>query len=109
MYRRSDLHVYLTAPFVVSWSPLDAMSTGALVMASDTAPVREVIDHCDNGLLVDFFDVDQMIAQAIEVFESPRSFADVRQRARIRMENEFGLDVAMPRLANVLLNASVSC
>ena len=50
--RASDAHVYLTVPFVLSWSLLDAMATGCLIVASDTAPVREFMTDGVTGLLV---------------------------------------------------------
>lgn len=53
----SRVHVYLTYPFVLSWSLLEAMSAGCAIVASDTVPVREVIKQNETGLLVDFFDV----------------------------------------------------
>src|SRR4051812_8731440 len=52
----SDLHVYLTEPFVTSWSLLDAMSCGCVVLASDQTCVREYVRDGENGLLTDFFD-----------------------------------------------------
>ena len=67
----SSVHVYLTYPFVLSWSLLEAMSAGCAIVASDTAPVREVIKHNETGLLVDFFDVNTIAEKASFLLNNP--------------------------------------
>ena len=62
--RASSLHLYLTVPFVLSWSMLECMAAGCLVLGSDTEPVREVIEDGVNGLLVDFHDVEAIADKA---------------------------------------------
>lgn len=78
----SACHVYLTYPFVLSWSCLEAMSAGRIVVASATEPVREVIEHGVNGLLFDFFDTAALSAQVIDVLARPQHFSALGQRAR---------------------------
>ncbi|KRW65206.1 glycosyl transferase family 1 [Pseudomonas sp. TTU2014-096BSC] len=77
----SAVHVYLTYPFVLSWSLLEAMACGCLIAASDTAPVREVIRDEGNGLLLDFFDIGGLSKRLLNVLEQPRKFHQLRHGA----------------------------
>ncbi len=78
----SRCHIYLTMPFVLSWSLLEAMSMQATIVASDVAPVREAITHGETGLLVDFFDHDALADQVIEVLSNPEAHAHLGVAAR---------------------------
>jgi glycosyltransferase involved in cell wall biosynthesis len=78
----SAVHVYLTRPFVLSWSLLEAMATGCLIVGSSTAPVREYIQEGVNGLLVDFFDVNAIADRVEEALDNPEQMAPLRQTAR---------------------------
>jgi glycosyltransferase involved in cell wall biosynthesis len=85
LYRKalqvSAAHVYLTYPFVLSWSALEAMATGCLIVGSDTAPVREVVSHGQNGLLVPFFDEGALTTEVCSALAKPHAFARHRKRA----------------------------
>ena len=94
----SDLHVYLTVPFVLSWSMLDAMSSSCVVLASDTPPVREFVEDGKNGLVCDFFDADRFAARALEVLADPSAFRPLGDAARRTIEERASLDVCLPRL-----------
>lgn len=72
----STVHVYLTYPFVLSWSLLEAMSAGCAIVASDTGPVREVIEHDRTGRRVGFFDTQGLADQIVELLDNP----DLRQQ-----------------------------
>jgi len=73
--------VYLTYPFVLSWSMLEAMATGCLVIGSRTAPVEEVLRDGENGLMVDFFDVKDIAQRVIDALESPGANGSLREQA----------------------------
>lgn len=78
----SSAHIYLTRPFVLSWSMLEAMATGCVVIASDTQPVKEIIVDNYNGLLVPFFEPEK-IADKVEYALSNRDLmAKIRKKAR---------------------------
>lgn len=78
----SRCHIYLTMPFVLSWSLLEAMSMQATIVSSDVAPVREAITHGETGLLVDFFDSEALAAQVIDVLSNPQDYAHLGPAAR---------------------------
>jgi glycosyltransferase involved in cell wall biosynthesis len=92
LFSLTDLHVYLTAPFVLSWSLMDALACGAVVLASDTPPVREMIRHETNGLLTDFFDVDAMVEAADRVLDDPQAFRHLGRAGTAMIQEHYTLD-----------------
>jgi glycosyltransferase involved in cell wall biosynthesis len=87
----SRVHVYLTYPFVLSWSMLEAMAAGCLVVASRTPPVEEVIREGHDGRLVDFFSHDEIAERVIEGLAEPRAFEALRQQARLTVVERYDL------------------
>ncbi|CUI56821.1 glycosyltransferase family 4 protein [Cognatishimia activa] len=85
------VHVYLTYPFVLSWSLLEAMSIGAAIVASDTAPVREVIDHDRTGRLVDFFDQEGLASEIADLLNDERARHALGANARNLIVRNFDL------------------
>ena len=94
----SDLHVYLTVPFVLSWSLLNAMACECVVLASNTPPVREVIQHEETGLLADFYDSDTLAAQALRVLKDPMDYRPLAARARAFVQHRFSLEATFPQI-----------
>lgn len=93
----SIVHIYLTRPFVLSWSMLEALATGCLVVASDTAPVTEVIQDGVNGLLVDFFSPQAISNRVEEVFQHPTRMAAIRLQARETIIKHYNLAKLLPK------------
>jgi glycosyltransferase involved in cell wall biosynthesis len=94
----TDLHVYLTVPFVLSWSMMDAMSCGAVVLASNTSPVREMITDGENGLLADFFSPEEFAEKALKVLRDPDSFRPLGRAAEQFVEQNYSLDAVLPQM-----------
>lgn len=78
----SRCHIYLTMPFVLSWSLMEAMAMKATIVASDVAPVREMVQHGKTGLLVDFHNPSALADQVIEVLNDPHGYAHLGAEAR---------------------------
>ena len=105
----SSCHIYLTMPFVLSWSLLESMSIGATIVASDVPPVREAMTHGETGLLVDFHDAEAIARQVVDVLERPRDFAHLGPAARQHVIDTYDFNtVCLPehlRQINALLPA----
>lgn len=82
LFRLSAVHVHLSYPYALSWSLLEAMASGALVVGSDNPPLNEVIQHGHNGLLVPFNDTDRLAETLLAVLADPPAFAALADAAR---------------------------
>ena len=95
----STVHVYLTYPFVLSWSLLEAMSTECAIVASSTEPVEELIDHGITGLLVPFFDQTKLVNQIVNLLEKPELRDALGRAAREKIVRLYDLKrVSLPHL-----------
>jgi len=97
LLQASTAHIYLSVPFVLSWSMLEAMSAGCVVIGSATAPVQEVIEDGKNGLLVDFFSPQQIANTTLKVLENPEKYAPIRQQARETIRQRYDLKHLLPK------------
>jgi glycosyltransferase involved in cell wall biosynthesis len=99
----SAAHVYLTYPFVLSWSMLESMACECLVIGSATPPVQEVIEHGRNGLLVDFFAPDQIAAAVIGALADPAAMQPLRRAARETILSRYDLrQICLPQLLSLV-------
>ncbi|AMJ61171.1 glycosyltransferase [Bosea sp. PAMC 26642] len=95
--RRSSAHVYLTYPFVLSWSMLEAMALECLIVGSDTPPVSEVITNERNGLLVPFFEREALSDTIVAALAHPERYREHRKRARRTVVERYDYQqVALP-------------
>jgi glycosyltransferase involved in cell wall biosynthesis len=92
LLQRSDAHVYLTYPFVTSWSLREALACGCAVIGSDTQPVREFIRHRGNGVLAPFFDPPALARKVLEVLEDAALAAKLRTAARQYAERHLSME-----------------
>lgn len=93
----SAAHIYLTYPFVLSWSMMEAMACSVPLVASDTAPVREVVRHEQHGLLVDFFSPDAVANACIRVIDDTALSESLRHNARMHMVQHYALKDLLPK------------
>ncbi len=97
MIQVSRCHIYMTMPFVLSWSLLESMSMGAVIVASDVAPVREAMTDGETGFLVDFFDHEALADKVIDVLARPKDHAHIGEAARQHVINTYDfLNVCLP-------------
>jgi glycosyltransferase involved in cell wall biosynthesis len=94
----SRVHIYLTYPFVLSWSLMEAMSCQAAIVAGRVAPVEDVITHNRTGRLVDFFDKDGMISEICDLLEDAEARRSLGRAARRLMKSQYDLHaICLPR------------
>ncbi len=99
----SAVHVYLTYPFVLSWSLLESMSAGCYVVGSNTPPVAEFIQHQQNGVLVDFFDVAALVDAVQEGLSAGDAGQALRLAARQTILEHYDLQsICLPRQIELL-------
>jgi glycosyltransferase involved in cell wall biosynthesis len=98
----SRVHVYLTFPFVLSWSLVEAMTTGCVIVASDTAPVREAITHDVDGLLTPFHDPAGLAEKIASILADPAEFARLGENARATALARYAKRTCVERALSIL-------
>lgn len=104
LLRRATVHVYLTVPFVLSWSLIESMATGCAIVASDTAPVREAIADRRDGLLAPFASSPAIAARVSEILSTENLRADLSRAARMAALARFSRKSLLDR--HILLTKS---
>ncbi len=102
LFQVSAAHVYLTYPFVLSWSVLEAMACGALVVGSATPPVEEVLRNGANGLLANFWDTGAIASEIVAALDTPDRYRAMRMSARETIIRDFALGDCLKRQATIV-------
>ena len=95
LFQITAAHVYLTYPYALSWSCLEAMACGAAVVGSRTAPVEEAILHGESGLLVELNDPGQLAAALLQLLHRPQLRARLGEGARRRVAERYALEASL--------------
>lgn len=98
----STVHVYLTYPFVLSWSMIEAMAAGCVIVGSKTKPVEEVIVHGKNGLLTDFFSSEDLARQVSAVLQQPGDYVGLSKEARRTVLRKYDLTHCMKQQLHMI-------
>lgn len=98
----SRVHAYLTYPFVLSWSLMEAMSLGCAILGSRTPPVEEVIEDGVNGRLIDFFDVKAWSEGLTEALANPEALKPLREAARKTIQDRYDLAMCLPKTLDLI-------
>lgn len=106
MFDVSDVHCYLTVPYVLGASCVEALASGCCVVASDTEPVREFIQPDVNGRLVDFPDVGRLAAVMSDVLMNPVAHLPLRENARRLIESRCGLRRCLPVMVRYMMQVA---
>ena len=105
LFQVSSCHVYLTYPFILSWSLLEAMSCEAIVVASDTDPLKEVIVDNKNGFLVDFFDYSALAKKISKILDSKDEYEFIKKNARRTIIENYDLhNICLPKQLKLITN-----
>lgn len=102
----TDLHIYFTVPFVLSWSMMDALSCGAVVLGSATSPVKEMIRDGENGLTADFFDADALAAKGVAALRDVAGHRALGRAAEQMITERYSLEAVLPRMLELYERAA---
>ncbi len=106
LFRISHCHFYWTIPFTLSWSLFQSLSTETLVLASNSAPVRDLIVDGENGILFDPYNVDEIVEKMNEIVDNQEKYVPLRKAARETIVSNYSLQVCLPRLADFYLSST---